>query len=359
LKKYSALLLLFIITISACKKSETIPENQFQVTALTSAYKILKTSDNNLLVFGSLYGYPAMAKITSKGDILFQKQYLTAPPGLIAAVAEVNSGFVLACQNADNLHLIKIDANGADVGHTSIPGSFIIGGITQNANALYVTGRTGSTSPHNLFVASFNGNADLIRMVEYPSAADDGGMAIAGKQDSLYVLGYTYAGANGDRDFWLIKMNINLDSVYSKTYGCSTYDEPDDILVTSDNYLLMAGHTTVTDPLHNGRLYKTDLQGNVIFEKEYGGDMHDGFQCVTELPNGNYAMGGYSSVVMGQETGYMVITDALGGNDKTYRFGGRSNNRIYGLTAVNGTLYGAGIATADSVVQAKIFHQTY
>jgi hypothetical protein len=359
MKKCLALLIIIALATASCKKTETTPENQFQVSALTAAYKILKTSDNNLLVFGSLYGYPAVAKITSSGDVIFQKQFLTAPTGRIVGAVEINSGYVLASQSADNLCMIKMDINGFDVGHTLITGSFIIGGITHNGNSSFVTGRTASTSPHNLFVASFNGNADLVRMMEYPSTADDGGMAITCKQDSLYVLAYTYAGGHGDRDFWLIKMNGNLDSIYSKTYGCSTYDEPDDILVSSDNYLLMAGHTTVSDPLHNGRLYKTDLQGNIIFEKEYGADMHDGFQCVTELPNGSYAMGGYSSVVMGQETAFMVVTDNQGANERSFRFGGRSNNRIYSLAEINGTLYGAGIATRDSVVQAKIFHQTY
>ncbi len=103
----------------------------------------------------------------------------------------------------------------------------------------------------------------------------------------LYVLGYTYSIGSGDRDHYLLKYT-NDELQWAKTYGSSAYEEPQNIIATTDGNLLIAGHSAQFDSDHDAHCIKLDLEGNLIWEKWIGGDEHDGCEAVLESEAGNY-----------------------------------------------------------------------
>jgi len=105
--------------------------------------------------------------------------------------------------------------------------------------------------------------------------------------NDLYVLGFTYSFGEGDREYYLLKYT-NDELVWAKTYGSPAYEEPQNIIATSDGNLLIAGHSTEFDADHDAHCLKLDLEGNVIWEKWIGGDQHDGCEGLLETGEGNY-----------------------------------------------------------------------
>ncbi len=120
---------------------------------------------------------------------------------------------------------------------------------------------------------------------------------------------------------------------WNRTYGANKWDECSAMELTTDGGYIFAG-TKNANGYDNGGdcwLVKTDSQGNITWEKTYGGPGSDTGTDLCKTSDGGYALTGYTrSFGAGGADLYVIKTDATGQEQWNKTFGGTQDD--YGLS---------------------------
>jgi hypothetical protein len=124
----------------------------------------------------------------------------------------------------------------------------------------------------------------------------DGGYLIYGESDSENE---NIVGSHGNGDIWVIKTDASGKKEWQKCYGGSKYEEPDYAVQTSDNNYYFAGETQSSNGqisnligLKDVWIFKTDLFGNLLWEKTLGSIYNDNLKASTLTNDGGIAVCG-------------------------------------------------------------------
>lgn len=150
--------------------------------------------------------------------------------------------------------------------------------------------------------------------------------------DGGYILaGYTASFGSGSRDFWLVKTDESGDSLWSRTFGGTADDECYAISQTSDGGYILGGKTRVYDATSDdGWLVKTDANGDSLWSRGFGGNSTDRVYGVLEVSDG-YVIAGqtYSFSMSGQM--WMVKTDFDGDSLWSRTYGAYDDDACYAI----------------------------
>lgn len=132
---------------------------------------------------------------------------------------------------------------------------------------------------------------------------NDGGYAIAAITNSY--------GAGG-HDAWLLKTDATGNLQWNKTYGGTGEDMAWIVWQTADGGYLIGGSTTSFGAgSHDAWLTKTDANGNMLWNKTYGGAGNEFIDIIIRTSDGGYAMAGYTdSFGAGSTDLWLIKTDA-------------------------------------------------
>ena len=178
-----------------------------------------------------------------------------------------------------------------------------------------------------LWTRSFNGGKkDLFYKVINTS---DAGFMLCGYSSS-------YNGGTSD-DAYCMKLDGNGNEQWHFTYGgSSTKERAQDIVQTSDGGYAMVGYTNNGQPSYNAFLVKLDANGGQTWVKKYGGSTtYDDANSIKVLSDGGFIMAGQTVPTAGNLSGeiYLVRTNAIGDTIWTKSFGsgitGKSENAEY------------------------------
>ena len=130
------------------------------------------------------------------------------------------------------------------------------------------------------------------------STTIDGGYVICGYTESNEG-DITTGENNGDKDFWILKLDFNGNLQWQKNYGSPTEDEALNVLQTSDGNFLVVGTTNGNGGDISGThgqkdiwTIKLDSNGDLIWQKPYGGLREEKAKRILELDNGNFLICG-------------------------------------------------------------------
>jgi len=116
--------------------------------------------------------------------------------------------------------------------------------------------------------------------------------AIQEVTDGYVFAGKIFSSDNGD-DFWVVKLSSNGDIQWQKAYGGSGFEEAIAIQQTSDGGYIVAG---TTDSFGSGKkdfwIVKLDSNGNVEWQKAYGGGGDDWLHAIQQTSDGGYIVAG-------------------------------------------------------------------
>lgn len=105
----------------------------------------------------------------------------------------------------------------------------------------------------------------------------------------------------GSYDYWVIKVDSQGDLLWERTYGGSGIDVAKSISVLPNKNFLILGNSFSDDfQITNSRgesdfwLIEIDTHGNLIKENSYGGSLFDSGQDIVEGPSGSYFLTGFS-----------------------------------------------------------------
>jgi len=213
---------------------------------------------------------------------------------------------------------------------------------------------------------NFGGTQDefLTTIVAVPDGFLLGGLSysIAETGKSAVILGAC--------DFWLVKIDNNGNQLWDKSYGGTATDIIEDIITVPDGFLL-GGYSNSgpgpdkTAPVQNSDYWivKTDMQGNRIWDKSYGGSDYDFLLSMAYDKKNKYIMlAGYSSSIKdqtgktaqdyGKEDYWVVKINEEGDKLAEYSIGGSKMDKAV-TSAFDGSLVIGGESNSDGGTGSK------
>ncbi|MDD5223772.1 MAG: MopE-related protein [bacterium] len=144
----------------------------------------------------------------------------------------------------------------------------------------------------------------------------DGGYVVAGATNSF---------GSGNSDLWVLKLDEDGTVAWQKTYGGTNADETYSIQQTSDGGYIAAGYS-YSFGASDGNIWvlKLDADGEVTWQKIYGGTNEDMAYFVQQTSDGGYIVAGYTYSFAASNTAMWVLkldTDGTVTWQKTYEVG--------------------------------------
>lgn len=141
--------------------------------------------------------------------------------------------------------------------------------------------------------------------IDYPTK-------IIQSNSDFFVTGYTYSPISGNKtsvdygfaDYWLIKMDNNMNITWQKSFGGSEDELFPEILIDADGFLWLSGTSSspisgnkTVAPKGNGDIWviKCDTDGNIIWQNVFGSDGGENGRDIIQLQDGNILVSGTTS----------------------------------------------------------------
>lgn len=248
-------------------------------------------------------------------------------------------------QGANDYWIVKTDASGVkqwdkrfggpqdDWAYSVIQtndGGYLIGGTSASgAGGDKSQADRGPSNTDDYWVVKTDANGNKQWDKRFGTTDDDLCCVALQTADGGYILGgYSSGMINGDRsvssrgtyDYWLVKTDASGIKQWDKRYGGSDIDYLFDMEITTDGGFILGGtsYSGITgDKTQAARgqedywIIKTDVNGNVTWDKTMGGNGSDWLNHIHQTLDGYYIAGGWSgSDVSGEKTqGLVGISD--------------------------------------------------
>ncbi len=176
----------------------------------------------------------------------------------------------------------------------------------------------------DFYLIKTNSIGGVVWSQTYGGTSPDYGYSVWQTADSGYVLcGWTYVLAKTAFDAWLIKTDVSGATVWSKTYGGANTDGGNSVEQTLDGGYIIAGETNSFGPGNVDLwLIKVDMNGDTIWTKTYGQIDADVGYSVQQTTDGGYVVvGGRDTSGVGLGDVYLIKTDSVGSIDTSVVIG--------------------------------------
>ncbi len=203
-------------------------------------------------------------------------------------------------------------------------GGYIIVGFTKSFGA----------GKYDVLLIKTDASGDTLWTKTFGGSDYDKGYYVQQIPDGSYVItGHTKSYGAGNYDVWLIKTDASGDTLWTKTFGGTNNDESYSVRQTIDSGYIIAGNTKSYGAGNTDVwLIKTDASGDTLWTKTFGGSSYDNGYCVQQIPDGSYIITGHTqSYGVGNYDVWLIKTDASGGTLWTKTFGGNSNDESYSV----------------------------
>ncbi len=162
----------------------------------------------------------------------------------------------------------------------------------------------------------------------------------------VMLLGFTSSFGSGDRDIYLQSVSVDGDSLWSSAYGGAGYEESQAFAQTSDGGFVMSNHTASEEPNHSVMATRLDAGGITIWEKEFGTPTaHEGGEGMLADSEGNYVFLGRTNSFGNAEQAYFIKTNTDGDVLAELNFGGEGNQTGTDIIEVDNAYFIAGRST--------------
>jgi len=157
----------------------------------------------------------------------------------------------------------------------------------------------------------------------------------------IVVAGVTYPRGRKTTEAWLARIDSDGSIVWSKNINTYENNFAYDLTVTKDKKLLVAGiNDAQKKNWWDAWVLKLDLEGNVIWDKFYGGDRTDSAYSIVETYNHNYLVAGSTdSKGNGQLDAWVFEIDAQGEMQEEWLFGGSRNDAALSIITTQPNSY--------------------
>jgi len=313
-------------------------------------HDVMVTPDGGYVVAGFTHSIGAggndyyLLRIGAAGNLVWDKTYGGSKDEQAYAVAVTPDGgyAIVGFTNSfgagiEDVYLVRTDANGDTVWTRTYGGTtgdagydlivladtgFVIAGIKGADVYLIRTDARGDTAWTRTYGGTSNDFANRV------VATADGGFVVAGATNSF--------GA-GLSDVYLFKVDGSGNLVWTKTYGGTKNDWGAGVALTPDNGLVVTGYTeSFGHGAFDCYLIKTDVNGDTIWTRTYGGDKNESGYSTCVLADGSIAVAGFTDTWgYGGLDLYLLKISSDGDQLWSAVYGGPSDDVAYQLAATN------------------------
>ncbi|MBQ5403429.1 MAG: hypothetical protein IIU11_03535 [Bacteroidales bacterium] len=279
---------------------------------ISAAKSIISTSDSNLVVTGyairkrDFQSNLLLMKLDTLGNILWQKTFGGDGDEQGLKVIETRdggyaiAGFSSSNNDAEpNWYVIKTDRNGnlqweKQYGGSNDDRAFSIAQTYDNG--FVVTGYIGSGDGGRKLMSIIKLDADGtdIWSQNYDLNNWTSGAAIIATRDSLIVAaGYTRAYSITDYDLFVVKTDMNGDTLWTRTYGDEHWQESTDIVETFDNCFVVSGFSmsNIKD-LSSFLMVKYNPEGDMMWKQVFKRKSQDYAKSIIETRDNGLLLAG-------------------------------------------------------------------
>ncbi|CAM2991702.1 T9SS type B sorting domain-containing protein [Flavobacterium frigoris] len=180
----------------------------------------------------------------------------------------------------------------------------------------------------------------------------DGGYILGGYSSSN-ISGEKSQNSRGRDDYWVVKLDADRNILWDKTYGGTGVDRLTTIIETNDGGYLMGGSSdsNISGEKNNNSqgmldmwIIKTDISGNIMWQKTFGGSNSDWVQSIIQTTDGGYILAGSShSGISGDKTDssrgggdyWIIKINSLGSIIWQKTYGGNNGDYLKSIIATS------------------------
>jgi hypothetical protein len=204
--------------------------------------------------------------------------------------------------------------------------------VQQTSDSGYII--AGTTSSYgagiaDVYLIKTNELGDTLWTKTYGGSSYESGYPVQQTSDGGYIVaGSTSSFGAGSYDVYLIRTNDLGDTLWTRTYGGSNSDVAYSVQQTSDGGYIVTGFTnSLGAGSSDVYLIKTNDLGDTLWTRTYGDTLSDTGSSVQQTSDGGYIIAGYSSSFgAGDVDAYLVRTNGVGDTLWTKTYGGNGDD---------------------------------
>jgi hypothetical protein len=340
------------------RELEVIWEARYEGSTSDYGCSFIQTSDGGYIILGTtaIYGVQRdifLLKLNTEGEEEWKKTFGGNDfehGRFICMSKEGDLIFVGTTSEYDGISgyiwIIKTDSKGNEIWNRTLntffndifffeqtpDGGFIIGGENELAHGV------------NVIKIDSNGNKQWDKNLKLYGGRYYNDMAQTSSDDFI-IMSHFYSDMLYT-NLSLIKLDINGNIHWNKTYGGHGYDMGNSIQVTPDGGYIITGKYYDTNKLTEVWLLKIDKDGNILWEKTYGGEKEDIGELLLQTKDGGYVILGTTNSYGTSFEGtswvdlWFIKVNEIGEEQWNYNYGGRHTELPYNIleTVDNGFL---------------------
>jgi len=275
---------------------------------------IQQTDDGGYVVAAGTNSFGAgeldfyLIKTDASGDTLWSRTYGGSDSDVAFSIQQTtDGGYIVAGYSMSfgaggmDFYLIKTDASGDSLWSRTYGGSGNDWGasVQQTADGGYiVAGRTDSfgAGSNDSYLVKTDAAGDTLWTRTYGGTGSENAYSVQQTTDEAYILGgWTNSFGSGGFDLYLVKTDVSGDTVWTRTYGGSNDDYGTSVLETADGGYILAGYSNSFGAGEQDfYLVKTDENGHALWTRTYGGGRDDAAYSIQQTTDGGYIVAGYT-----------------------------------------------------------------
>lgn len=311
-----------------------------------TGFSVQQTNDGGYIICGVTYSYGAggadiwLVKTDANGDTLWTKTIGEDGDEQAQDIRQtVDGGFIICAITgsfsfeAQKIWLLKTDAHGDTIWTKTFGGNSYDGGysVEQTEDGGYMMiGHIWSYNGtrYDVWLTKTDSLGNVMSNVTFGGFNDDVGKSLQSTFDGGYIITGTL-----DGDVLLAKAGADGDTLWTKLIGGSSGDGGNFVQQTADSGYIVTGFTySYGKGANDIWLIKTDINGDTLWTRTYGGNYNDNGFCVRQTNDNGYIICGVSNSFSIDNSDIWVIkTNALGDTLWTKVIGGSSPDYGYSV----------------------------
>lgn len=186
-------------------------------------------------------------------------------------------GLTTSFGSGKDMYLLKIDKNGNTVWSRTYGGKKVDSGIkikkTSDGNYIIIGNTTSfGAKRRDLYLIKINEDGEEIWSHAYGGDLNEFGLDVSETKDGGYILvGETNSFDVLDHDIYMVKVDSKGTLEWSKTMGADSIEFASSVLPVEDGYIIGGETNSIGAGGWDVMMVKTDLEGEVVWTKVYGG----------------------------------------------------------------------------------------
>jgi len=339
-----SLCFLFAVTLSG-QGPDTLWTRTYGGADYDEGSSVLETSDRGYIIVGFTRSFGAgssdiyLVKTDPGGDTVWTRTYGGTDDDRGLSVQETSDGgyILVGVTNSFgageyDVYVIQTDPDGDTLWTRTYGGTDDDGGLSvqETSDGGYiVVGATESFGggDQDIYLLNIDREGNSLWSKTYGGSGDDTGYWVRKTSDDAYIIaGSTYSFGAGNSDVYLIEANSDGDTVWTRTYGGPGWERGNSVEQTADGGYIVGAST-------GGDVYliKVDSLGEVLWTRTYGVTHSDGGKSVQQVRDGGYIIVGYTSSPTDRVDSYLIKTDVNGNALWTKTYGGGSYDFMFSV----------------------------